>query len=287
MGAEGNQRGGEPKSMARVLPSEAMRVIDQLFPFAAKQLEGTHGEQALQQGSALGVAALIGVVDQVPSELIVLESEDLAAFHAGVEVLRNALGMWQGPKSHNVTYIPGFDSRLNPVALIRRALAKCPNEVIPRETAELAFLRGDPRFRDDLRRDLAHAERAFLHEEWKASTVLSGSVLEALLFWGLSRAPYRNKALRAAKAPKDKKGAVKPLNEWTLSNFVAVAEEVQLLTTADRISEAKLAQNYRNLIHHAREARLNQHCDKGTAQVGAAAVSHVALELATKFHRKR
>ena len=261
--------------MARVLPSEAVKVLDRLFSFAASQ-EGDQEERVLHQGQAFAVAALIGVVRQIPPELIVLEGDDLAAFHASVEVLANALATWQGPKDHNVTYIPGF-AKLSPVTLIRRALIKCPNEIVPAETADLPFLKGDPELRDALRLDLAQAERDLVNGDSKSSTVLAGSVIEALLLWVLERPEIQDAAKAAPKAPG------KPLNEWHLPDYITVARELGVLSTPDTITEARLAQNYRNLIHPGRAQRLGQLCDKGTAQVALAAVSHVVADLAKLF----
>jgi hypothetical protein len=260
--------------MTRVLPSEALTVLDKLFPWAADQGEGQ--EKAIGQGQALTVAALVGVVGQIPSGLLVLESEDRAAFHASIEVLRNALATWQGPKDHNVTYIPGFGKR-NPVTLIRRALTKCPDEVIPPETTDLPFLQGDPQLRDALRQDLAQSERDLLNGDWKSSTVLAGSVIEALLLWALNQPACEAAVAAATEAPGG------PLNKWDLSEYIAVAEEVGVIFTPETITEVRLTQKYRNLIHPGRAQRLGQRCDRGTAQVALAAVSHVVADLAVKF----
>lgn len=262
--------------MPRVVPSEAVAVIHELFPFTATQVDQPQDHQTFHVGHAVAVAALVAVVDEIPSELIVLEGREHAAFVAGMAILRNAILTWQGPRAHNVTYIPGFGS-LNPATVIRRALEKCPSEAVAPGTSELPFLGGDPKLQENLRLDLSHAERALVNGEWKAATVLAGSVLEALLFWALSHARYHAGALAAKSVPK------KPLDEWHLSHYIAAAEELGLIFTPDTITEAKLAQNYRNLIHPGREARLGQRCDKGTAQVAAAAVAHVIADLATRF----
>jgi hypothetical protein len=76
---------------------------------------------------------------------------------------------------------------------------------------------------------------------------------------------------------------VKPLDKWELGDHIAVAEELGVLFTPDTLTEARLTQNYRNLIHPGREDRLAQRCDKGTARVALAAVEHTASDLKIRF----
>jgi hypothetical protein len=55
------------------------------------------------------------------------------------------------------------------------------------------------------------------------------------------------------------------------------------LITDDSKAQATLAQNFRNLIHPGRQARLGEKCDRGTAYAALAAVERVAADLAKKF----
>jgi hypothetical protein len=45
----------------------------------------------------------------------------------------------------------------------------------------------DPDLAEALRADIATASSALRNGEWKAATVLSGSVIEALLLWALQK----------------------------------------------------------------------------------------------------
>jgi hypothetical protein len=118
--------------------------------------------------------------------------------------------------------------------------------------------------------------------EVKAATVLAGSVLEALLLWALTRPAYKTKAPTTKGAPK-RNGNVLPIDEWQLSALITVSAKLDVLFTPDTITEARLAQNYRNLIHPGKERRLKQLCDTGTARVALAAVGHTALDLEVRF----
>lgn len=79
-----------------------------------------------------------------------------------------------------MTHVKGFDA----VTVIRRALAKCPDEYPPSPTTELLFIK-DPALRENIRQDLGASNRALSNAEWKAATVLAGAAIEALLRWRL------------------------------------------------------------------------------------------------------
>jgi hypothetical protein len=275
--------------MPSLLPSEVVGAIDRIFSWATTLAGADRQIVEFRQSTELAAAATM--LDEIPRELLLATAPDPPAdsigFVAATAAVKDILEYWRsGHPDAQRLYLqgtPGISEHLNPVGVIRAFLAKCPDEVIPPATTELPFLtKSDPELRDNLRLDLAHAERALTNGEWKASTVLSGSVIEALLFWALDQPKYQTLALNANAAPKDS-GVVLPLNKWTLSSYIAVAVQIGLLSTADTITEAKLSQNYRNLIHQGRATRLGQRCDKGTAQVAAAGASHVASELVTRF----
>jgi hypothetical protein len=65
-------------------------------------------------------------------------------------------------------------------------LAACPDEPFRPDDASLDFI-DDTDLRRTLSVDLAAAHRALVHGEWKAATVLAGSVLEALCLWIIRR----------------------------------------------------------------------------------------------------
>jgi hypothetical protein len=67
-----------------------------------------------------------------------------------------------------------------------------------------------------------------------------------------------------------------------LSDLIAAADACQLIGP-DTKRQAELAQNYRNLIHPGRQARLEQQCDRGTALGALAAAERIAVDLDRKF----
>jgi hypothetical protein len=129
--------------------------------------------------------ALLRLIDQLPNSLIPSDPSVYADFIQSQESIRFAIKM---AESHN--YAAYGPSRLTPdggdkpnqVQTIRNALASCPDEAPPRQSKELPFIR-DPDIRKGLLIDLTAVRSALGHAEWKASTVLAGSLVEALLLW--------------------------------------------------------------------------------------------------------
>jgi hypothetical protein len=68
------------------------------------------------------------------------------------------------------------------------------------------------------------------------------------------------------------------IDNWTLQHFIEVAADLHLLAP-DTYSAARLAQNFRNLIHPGRANRLAQTCDRGTAYSAVGALEHVIRDL--------
>ncbi len=65
---------------------------------------------------------------------------------------------------------------------------------------------------------------------------------------------------------------------WGLHQYIDVAAELDLISD-ESADQARLAKEYRNLIHPGRSARLAQVCDRATALSALAAVEHVVRDL--------
>jgi hypothetical protein len=165
--------------------------------------------------------------------------------------------------------------------VIRRALAKCPDEYPPSTTTELLFI-NDTALRENIRRDLGATERALNNAEWKAAAVLAGATIEALLHWRLQEPAPGATAIQPAVTLLVGNGTIsKPHNNvdrWELHQFIEVAGHLGLLKP-DTCSAARLAQNFRNLIHPGRAARLAQTCNRGTAYSAVGALDQVIHDL--------
>jgi hypothetical protein len=126
---------------------------------------------------------------------------------------------------------------------------------------------------------------ALLHEEWKAATVIAGSIVEALLLWGITQKESvdveraRQSCLTKAKLSKDP--GSDPLR-WNLSEYIEVAAELGMIDETTTL-QAGLAKDFRNLIHPGRALKKQQICDRGTALAANAAAELVMRDLRVRF----
>jgi hypothetical protein len=80
--------------------------------------------------------------------------------------------------------------------------------------------------------DLAATNSALVNGEWKAATVLAGSVLEALLLWALQRRPQAEVDTARAALSSATKGEFRDpgpdltARSWTLYHYIEVASHV-------------------------------------------------------------
>lgn len=256
--------------MPRILPSQVVKSIEQLFP---------HWVQAERNTTVSGMPdmtfkfqAVIDLVEQIPSELITLKDDEYAMFSASVSSIRWSLkNPTKGQGGYQIALhpIPEFGN-VNPIAIVSDMLRKCPDEFPSTNTNELQFIE-DTDLRHNLRNDLSAINRALVNNEWKAATVLAGSVLEALLLWKLDQ--DRPKA-RATDHAVNKN--LKSLEEWHLPDYIEVAAELTLIRERTT-TQARLAKDFRNLIHPGRSVRLRENCNRGTA-LGAVAAVELAIE---------
>jgi hypothetical protein len=220
----------------------------------------------------------LNLVKAIPAELINLPPNVYADLVLAVSTIEYHLDVWisRGLEG-TLANVKGSDV----VTLIRKVLVQCPDEYPAPSATDLLFVK-DEELRDSLRRDVGAAIRALHNSEWKAATVLAGATIEALLHWKLQEPPITRPSLdAAAKNLAAVKTLSKPnddIDHWTLHHFVEVAVHLEVIT-ADTATEVRLAQNFRNLIHPGRAARLNQTCDRGTAYSAIGALDHVIRDL--------
>jgi hypothetical protein len=149
-------------------------------------------------------------------------------------------------------------------------LAGLPDNLPSAETVTLLFV-DDADLRASLRQDVNWASSALRNCEWKAATVLAGSVVEALLLWELKQ-PHHEPIPNIRSSP---------LDDWYLSDYIKAARKLRC-TTNETITDAEKAQDYRNLIHPGASVRRGQACDLGTAHIAVGALDHVVRDLQNK-----
>jgi hypothetical protein len=267
--------------MARVVPSQVRTYIERTYPWATSEPEKK--PRRLDMGQATPLAGLLDLVEQLPPELITVSGDDYTAMVEARASIRTALSMWYGHHGSHVV----SESRMYPgmtvVGAIYRVMKECHDDFPAPGTAELTFI-ADAAEREALRRDLGGVGRALSNGEWKAATVLAGSLLEALLLWALRQRPGTDiDAARTAITadtvqPLSDPGADLTGRKWTLVHYIGAAAFLGLIKSQTK-KQAELAKDYRNLIHPAVEIREQQECSAGTAMGAVAAVHLVILDL--------
>lgn len=264
--------------MPRIVPSQVVALIDQMFPWASTQTEGDVDKYQVFSGNSPQLAGVITLIEQIPSELLTLDGQSYGELIVSVAAIRDSLESWKH-RDFGVNRVPGLP-RLNPITLIRRALAMCPDEYPLSGTNDLNFITDDA-LRMSFRIDLSSVNRALSNGEWKAATVLAGSVLEALLLWRLQQCPRPDISTGVSKLTANQTLQKKPeadLASWSLFEYIEVTSELKLISEETAI-QARLAKDFRNLIHPGRGIRLGQACNRGTALSAVAAMEHAIQDL--------
>lgn len=267
----------------RVVPSEVVGFIDGTIPAAAARKD----HFVLDIGHLNPLQGLVDLLERLPDELITLEGPALTRFLANVSSIEAAVATWKaGNTRHILGNIPGFTD-VNPVVVVRSGLSECPDEAPARNVSALAFMSSDPALRESLRLDLTAIETSLTDRSFKAATVLAGSVVEALLLWALQRVEDVKRNLAEEKLKREGKLRSKvSLEDMGLGEYIILAAELVLLES-NTVIQARLAQDFRNLIHPGRSVRLGQVCDRATALSAVAAVEHVVRDLTTRSLLKK
>jgi hypothetical protein len=215
----------------------------------------------------------LNLVDKIPTELITLTGNDYAGFVLAVETIKHIVDYWKNQGAAiTLSRMRGYDA--HPLRFLYESLRRCPDEAPAMRTSELGFI-DDAELRESIRADLSAAHSDYANGEWKSSTVMAGSVIEALLLWALSRVGERE-AMRIA-------GLERPLNTWRLQDYINAAERLHVID-AESARQAQLSNDFRNLIHPGREQRLQRRCTKGTA-LGALAGAEKVVEALSRRAR--
>ena len=255
--------------MPRVVPSQAVALIDHLFPDVPR---GT--ASSLHRVNMEAVMTLLELVDHIPQELMPSDVNEYAALAMGLNTLRTALHQWP-ERDYPIGEIPSYTTT-HPIRYIRDILTRCPDEAPSQTAAELLFIT-DLELREGLRIDISTANHALANGEWKAATVLAGSVVEALLLWAIQQARATDLHTAISTAVSNNLLRIPPQGPpecWSLLQYIAVAQALACIddTTA---RQANLAKDFRNLIHPGRVQRLAQTCTRGTALAALAAIEMV------------
>ena len=243
--------------MPKVLPSQVLSLIERHFE---KQ------DTAVTHGTVGIYSAIVRLIDEIPTELLVLSAAEYDNLVCGVEAIRQVVTFWE-QKGVAVVGAPAV-GHTRALTLIRAALSVCPDQIPSPSTADLTFI-DDQALRNSIRLDISTATSTFHNGEWKASTVLAGAAAEALLLWAITNCQKLSALETKPKAPPE---------NWHLDDYIKVAAALGLITE-DTAQQTTLAKNFRNLVHPGRAQRLGEVCDRATALTALAALEHIVRNL--------
>lgn len=249
-----------------IVPSHIVRLIREHYPQLA---DHTNLASAAEAGFLSGVLA---AVKQMPEGIVPADSA--TRFAAIIGSLEAAVQSCAPDARRG--HLTGRH-----VSDLLALLTAFPDEPFRPDDTILQFIDDAP-LRRTLSIDLAAAHRALAHGEWKAATVLAGSVVEALCLWGIRR----NGADRAVETGQrlqrervlGQRGLPNDLLNWHAPELIEVAF-AQGLIGLDTIQVARTTKDYRNLIHPGRELRTGQQCTEGVAHIAVGAMRRIAEDL--------
>jgi hypothetical protein len=255
--------------MPTIVPSEAVIALERMFPHAMNDQPGG----SIQPSHSAKIRSLLDLVNDIPEQLIVLPPQDYAAFVQAKGTISDTLGVWTHRGA--IGGMPNIDG-VDVVTVLRRALVKLQDDFPAPKHVDLSFI-SDPDVREDLSLDVGTAERSLHAGEWKPAMIMAGAVIEDLLHWKLGQVDPA-KLQVATKAPRAK-GKIVPLDAWKLYSMIDVAEELGVLRNANTITSARVAKDYRNLIHPGRRSRKAERPTRARAYVAIGGMYGVIDEL--------
>jgi hypothetical protein len=269
--------------MARVTPSFAVRAIDERFPWATDSADIASKGVLLDEKTCSDLGTILDLFQRIPDELLATAGDNYGPLLLAEAEIRNVLidarnyKPSSGQPAGSKLRLIGRNGTI-PVVLLRGILSSCSDQAPSEATHGLEFLKPE-KVRRFIRLDLSATESAYRHGEWKAATVLGGSVLEALILWAILEKWDAAKPLPGSPA-----GQFGP-KEWKAKVLINVAAQAKLIN-GETQRYAELAKNARDLIHPARAMKEGYGCDQGTAAGTLAAVHFVIRDLTTAFPLK-
>lgn len=160
--------------MPRVVPSQIVEFIDSKFPFARTRQQ--YNVDIQYRGR---VNALLQLADELPEELIRMDSADYNRFVLSLSTIRSTLVLEPWISRGQLAELYGRELG-DAISDLRSCIDRLPDQDIPEATTGLGFIEDAP-LRESIRADIAFANQAFSGGEWKATTVLAGAAAGALL----------------------------------------------------------------------------------------------------------
>lgn len=177
---------GVPGEMPKVVPSDVVAAIDQLFGSSRNPMDS----EMIQYRHRAEVQTVLALLDDIPRPLITLSVQDYIRLQRCRASLGAALSTWTGAGHGEAAQQVEMS---DPVALLQSLLKQCPDDLPP--PVDLAVV-DDPVMRRWIEERGAAAWIDFGAREWLGAAVMAGSTLEGLLLWCLRQAANSNALTR-------------------------------------------------------------------------------------------
>jgi hypothetical protein len=214
--------------MQAVVPSQVVAAILRFFPSAKESVQMQLYSPQLPQ-----LMAIVQLVRRVPPELFTVSIEQYVLLEFAIQVIEQSLK--RSEREQNNFPLPAMGGG-SPIQVIYVVLAACPDSVPASSAVNLGFIT-DAKTRDSISLEIGSIESVVRNGEWKAATVLAGSVIEALLLWRLKQFTEKEvtEAVDRCFTADTLKHRPKwsDLLKWTLPEMIETSAELNILL--DRI----------------------------------------------------
>lgn len=111
---------------------------------------------------------------------------------------------------------------------------------------------------------------------WKSAVILSGSILEALLYDLLEQPSYYNIAMQSQLAPRKNNTVIDiKQREWRLYDLIKVSADIELIPMSKANSIDEILRNFRNFVHPKVEIRNQFPCTEAEAFLAKGALDSI------------
>lgn len=114
---------------------------------------------------------------------------------------------------------------------------------------------------------------------WKSAVIMSGSILEAILFDVLSSPLFGSRAIESYSAPRTRRDIPIDMEEWKLKQLIEVATEIGVLTSQRSNSIDQVLRDYRNFVHPKKEIKSKHPCSEAGALMAKGSLDGVCNHL--------
>ena len=249
-----------------VTPKTVIHIIDKYFE-NAKSITADMSFD-IQVSSYHAVLSFIyDLLENIPEELLPHDEADKINFYLSKFSINSCLARWKN--GDNIVMLSKVPQGGYVIPLLRSILERCPEEILSPETIELNFVE-DKLLRDSIRDDLKNVESAFKMKGWKTVIVFAGSAMESILYYIIGRNNINTIASLKISQQNLENSSLGQLIDWACQ-----ANILEKNNDKDDKSLAKVCKNFRNLIHKAREIRIQEEPSEYMAYTSIGAIKMI------------